>query len=1141
MAVLMAFLSVAPVFTAHAEVAPVSMATNFQPYENASSYMYFNTLYYCVATAQLRESIAHDNLSESDASAGNWFTAHSGEAPAIGYFLGSTDNGGLVGCDNASTWLPAAASLWGYSPIELLCASGANRKNGTNCINGGGIFTGNQGGRTGGDLFWSYLSAAKFEKAVVDKVYGGANPNDVRANGSDKSAAAQYAQDRNVFFTGCIGSINPTEDPGTAQKDQFSYSITNVDDAGTSAIANYYSKIGKSKTDSVPAYVSGSKMQNVSMTCGELATALTGTNAMAFSNIALKTAGGLKAPNLPGSTGSGTTKPTCGSVVSGTGWILCPILNSLTGLNDLMWKLVDSLLVTSPLQQSDPIYQAWNTIRGIANIVFVIFFLVIIMSQLTGAGITNYGVKKLLPRLIICAILVNASFVIVQLSVDLANLVGKGLYDIILGFAPAYTANWTSFVEDLLITVGVSGVAGVSVVLAMGGTSLFWLILPSAAIATLGFFAAVLTLAFRQAAIPILAILAPFAFVCYLLPNTEQWFKEWKDLMVSMLMLYPLAAVVFAGARFASNLIYAQGGWWFHLIGLVIMGVPLFSLPFIARQGGAILSSVGGALNKMAEKARAPLSNVSKDFRDTAKARYLNDDPSTMTKRQQQRRDVVNKMGLGGLRTASRGVADRRQGREWRREADTSAFKAQVAENKVNGLNGKPIDANTAFKRMEAAKQYMGAVQKGAEADVMKENKVVNPEHGGIKLNDKKYESELAYSTASDKSTARLQGLKKYNAKRATAERAKTQANTATKEAEDRTENSAGMLQIRVDDAQAEANLDNTKRETEAVIAEASTDAVAAPGSKLASLTPESRTGLHTAQLQKTVTASRAASAQRTQAQEYEKAVAPTVDIVYTDAAGNPLLDRAGDQIPTGQKEITVTAATIEAAGIDNSTARVQALAQQAGDKRQAEESTAQQVLVEATTDIAGKIATATTDLATSLAPAQRNTDDGAISTDATTQILLTTGQKGLDSLIKTTAQLPGGDISKSAEAIRSRVLKSGVKGKSSALDQYGIDQNHRRMAEILRDSDTYTRLNIGQLASQGDYDLEAAFACGGINPIFAQEIITNLKNFPDINGRKLEIFQAAATQVGVPAGTPNPALLDPKSRDFVARKLPPL
>lgn len=43
--------------------------------------------------------------------------------------------------------------------------------------------------------------------------------------------------------------------------------------------------------------------------------------------------------------------------------------------------------------------------RNIANVVFVVMFLVVIYSLLTGRGVGNYNIKRMLPRFIVGAIL----------------------------------------------------------------------------------------------------------------------------------------------------------------------------------------------------------------------------------------------------------------------------------------------------------------------------------------------------------------------------------------------------------------------------------------------------------------------------------------------------------------------------------------------------------------------------------------------------------------------------------------------------------------------------------------------------------------------------------------------------------------
>src|SRR5680860_295958 len=107
-------------------------------------------------------------------------------------------------------------------------------------------------------------------------------------------------------------------------------------------------------------------------------------------------------------------KTSC-AIPGGIGWIVCPVVNFLAWTADSAFSLLnDNFLKTNPAIFGDTTQAAWGSMRSIANVAFVIAFLIIIFSQITSVGITNYGIKKLLPRIIIAAILVNLSFIICQ-------------------------------------------------------------------------------------------------------------------------------------------------------------------------------------------------------------------------------------------------------------------------------------------------------------------------------------------------------------------------------------------------------------------------------------------------------------------------------------------------------------------------------------------------------------------------------------------------------------------------------------------------------------------------------------------------------------------------------------------------------
>jgi hypothetical protein len=83
---------------------------------------------------------------------------------------------------------------------------------------------------------------------------------------------------------------------------------------------------------------------------------------------------------------------------------VCPVLewigDAATGIYD---NVIDPSLRVDPKlfsnsETNNTVKNAWKTFRDFANVLFIILFLIVIFSQLTGVGIDNYGIKKILPR-----------------------------------------------------------------------------------------------------------------------------------------------------------------------------------------------------------------------------------------------------------------------------------------------------------------------------------------------------------------------------------------------------------------------------------------------------------------------------------------------------------------------------------------------------------------------------------------------------------------------------------------------------------------------------------------------------------------------------------------------------------------------
>ena len=322
--------------------------------------------------------------------------------------------------------------------------------------------------------------------------------------------------------------------------------------------------------------------------------------------------------------------------VQGIGWFICPVSNWLADGIDFMYSALQEFLKTKPLEttnQNSGIYLAWVIMRNISNVAFIVAFLVIIYSQLTSVGISNYGIKKMLPRLVIAAVLVNLSFTFCAILLDLSNVTGYAFQDAFMGIKNTISTvgentsvgwTWSEVIVMILSNGALAG--GVVATVAMGAE-----LLPLALSALVGIglvlLLVLLIMAARQALIVILIIISPLAFVCYLLPGTEKWFKKWRDLFLTMLVFFPAFAVIFGGAQLAGIIIIqnatgANGGIM-QILGMVVQVIPLALTPIILKLSGGVLGKFAGFVNDKNKGLYDRTKNYSKDRRETIKNKKL--------------------------------------------------------------------------------------------------------------------------------------------------------------------------------------------------------------------------------------------------------------------------------------------------------------------------------------------------------------------------------------------------------------------------------------------------------------------------------------------------------------------------------------
>lgn len=436
------------------------------------------------------------------------------------------------------------------------------------------------------------------------------------------------------------------------------------------------------------------------------------------------TGNGSVAGGVAGDSG-GDQNATCETGGFSLNWILCPIFNGIADFTDWLFDtIVEPFLYTAPISTdpSDPSYKAWSSFRLYANIALILGMLVIVIGQMVGGGMIDaYTAKKVLPKLLVAAILINLSVYIINFLVDVTNVIGNGIGNLL--FAPFQSSGAAQFVPSganqitaavgtgLGLIAGAAGIAGFLGALLFGGLSglgsvavfIGLAVIIPAMIAVLGVF---VVLVIRKGLLLFLVITSPIAFILYALPNGEKYFKQWWDILIKTLMMYPIIVIIFTMADILSVTIIraSQGASGVEegiagIIAFVLQFLPLFLVPFAFKFAGAAMGGIYAAVSSGSKKA----SEYTKSRRELAKQKY---DAHSIQARQSGYRKTNEWASKGGRVRGllGRTAAGRIGGANI--EAEYSAFRKQQfqqADEQINFGDDTEIRALTAIKTKEVA------------------------------------------------------------------------------------------------------------------------------------------------------------------------------------------------------------------------------------------------------------------------------------------------------------------------------------------------------------------------------------------------------------------------------------------------------
>lgn len=304
--------------------------------------------------------------------------------------------------------------------------------------------------------------------------------------------------------------------------------------------------------------------------------------------------------------GSKDTK--CRDGTSTFGWIICPGLDGVTRAIDGVVSMIANMLKWTILAQNlsgensqTTILKVWQNVLNIANIAIAVAFMIMLYSYALNSNNTfkAYTVKTLLSRLIVVAVATNFSFYICAALADLSNIAGVGVYELIINEIRNDGADgqYNALLDNInLILKGIG-----LIVLAFLNAGVVIL-------AVLTIFGAI---ALRQIALVVLVIMSPLAFACYLLPNTEKWFRKWWDAYVRLLIVFPFFTAAWAGCRMVGYIIAEMPGLDSASTGIIstltTIAPPLLILPIFKMSSGLMgkmTNMTRGAIDKTGMSSR---------------------------------------------------------------------------------------------------------------------------------------------------------------------------------------------------------------------------------------------------------------------------------------------------------------------------------------------------------------------------------------------------------------------------------------------------------------------------------------------------------------------------------------------------------
>ncbi|MEJ0021909.1 MAG: hypothetical protein WDN47_05055 [Candidatus Doudnabacteria bacterium] len=267
------------------------------------------------------------------------------------------------------------------------------------------------------------------------------------------------------------------------------------------------------------------------------------------------------------------------------GWVISFILNVITYVLLALSSLAGIILNWSignfgSAIQSEIVLSGWTIVRDLMNMFFILAFIAMALATILQIG-EEYNYKRLLPKLIIMALLINFSKVIADTLINFSNFLTQV-------FVPAGGfGDFGQFISGL-VTQG-QGPLGLFITSSGGAAAALGqgiLKVITALIITFSFLAIAGLLLVRIVGLWVLTVISPVAYALNILPITEHYAREWWQWFIKYLIWAPVSIFML---RIGEQLIAIKGSLTTNdMFSFILVSFFMFSAVLVAQKAGMV-------------------------------------------------------------------------------------------------------------------------------------------------------------------------------------------------------------------------------------------------------------------------------------------------------------------------------------------------------------------------------------------------------------------------------------------------------------------------------------------------------------------------------------------------------------------------